>query len=172
MGPFRAGTLLVEVRDQMIQPQQKENTNPKANDRRQEGPGPCPGGLIHGGDQQAPDRRGHHDAGGEAGQPPLHPIHQTFLQEKDAGGPQRGAHKRDQQTINNRCLHGITPALAFRLLLRVAVPPTAMFAVVFPAAASAVRVCRVQVQKIDFDGAFLRSQGFQVIEHNLSSFLS
>jgi len=28
------------------------------------------------------------------------------------------------------------------------------------------------VQKIDFDGAFLRSQGFQVIEHNLSSFLS
>ena len=65
-----------------------------------------------------------------------------------------------------------TPALAFRLLLRVAVPPTAMFAVVFPAAASAVRVCRVQVQKIDFDGAFLRSQGFQVIEHNLSSFLS
>jgi hypothetical protein len=28
------------------------------------------------------------------------------------------------------------------------------------------------VQKIDFDGVFLRSQGFQVIEHNLSSFLS
>ena len=51
-GPSAAGTLLVEVRDQMIQPQQKENTNPKANDRRQEGPGPCPGGLIHGGDQQ------------------------------------------------------------------------------------------------------------------------
>ena len=156
----------------MIQPQQKENTGPKANDRWQKGQSLLPGGLFHGGDQQTPNRRGYHDTGGEAGQSSLYPISQTFLQEKDAGGPQRGAHKRDQQTINNRCLHGITPALAFRLLLRVAVPPTAMFAVVFPAAASAVRVCRVQVQKIDFDGAFLRSQGFQVIEHNLSSFLS
>ncbi|WP_317349629.1 hypothetical protein [Pusillibacter faecalis] len=32
-----------------------------------------------------------------------------------------------------------------------------------PTAASAVWVCGVQVQKIDFDGAFLRSQRFHVI---------
>ena len=71
----------------MIQPQQKENTNPKANDRRQEGPGPCPGGLIHGGDQQAPDRRGHHDAGAKPVSPRCTRSPKPFFRKKTQADP-------------------------------------------------------------------------------------
>ena len=96
-GPLRLLAPLVEVGDQVIQPQQEENAGPEADGRRQKGPGPCPGGLLHGGDQQAPDGRGHHHAGGKAGKPPLHPVPQTFFQEEYTGGAQGGAEKRDEQ---------------------------------------------------------------------------
>lgn len=80
--------LLMEVGDQTNQPQQKENIGPKAYVRRQEGLGSRPCGLLHSRDQQAPDGGGHHDAGGKPGEPPLHPIPQAILKEKDAGSAQ------------------------------------------------------------------------------------
>ena len=104
-GSLRLPAPPVEVRDQVIQPQQKEDAAPKADDRRQEAPDSRAGGLLHGGDQQAPDGRGHHHAGGKAGEPPLHPIPQALVQEKDTGRAQRGARKREQQAINHGCLH-------------------------------------------------------------------
>lgn len=92
-----AGTLhllasLVEVGDQMIQSQKKEDTSPKADNRRQEGH-PPPGGLLHDGDQQTPDGRSHHNAGGKAGQSTLHPIPQALFQEEYTGSAQGGAEK-------------------------------------------------------------------------------
>ena len=88
---------LVEVGDQVIQTQQEEDTGPEADDRWQKDPDARPSGLLHGGDQQAPDGCSHHNARGKAGEPPLHPVPQALLQKKDAGGAQGGAEKRDKQ---------------------------------------------------------------------------
>ena len=81
----------------MIQTQQEEDTGPEADDRWQKDPDARPSGLLHGGDQQAPDGCSHHNARGKAGEPPLHPVPQALLQKKDAGGAQGGAEKRDEQ---------------------------------------------------------------------------
>src|SRR5699024_2399803 len=54
---------------------------------------PTPGGLLHGGDQQAPDGRSNHNAGGKTGQSALHPIPQTLFQEEYTGSAQGGTEK-------------------------------------------------------------------------------
>ena len=92
-GALRLLASLVEVGDQMIQSQKKEDTSPKADNRRQEGPSSHPGGLLHGGDQQAPDGRSNHNAGGKTGQSALHPIPKTLFQEEYTGSAQGGAEK-------------------------------------------------------------------------------
>ena len=56
-------------------------------------PSSHPGGLLHGGDQQAPDGRSNHNAGGKTGQSALHPIPQTLFQEEYTGSAQGGTEK-------------------------------------------------------------------------------
>ena len=80
---------LVEVGDQVIQTQQEEDTGPEADDRWQKDPDARPSGLLHGGDQQAPDGCSHHNARGKAGEPPLHPVPQALLQKKRRRRPGR-----------------------------------------------------------------------------------
>ena len=57
----------VQVRDHMVQHQQERDAQPEADKRGQKRPAAEMRHLLHGRDQQAPDRRCNHNAGGKAG---------------------------------------------------------------------------------------------------------
>src|SRR5699024_816761 len=82
--------------DDSIQQKQKENTEPKSPGGREDGPRPHAGGLLHGGNEQTPNRRCDHHAGGEAGQTSLDQRMWGLTQEKYTGSAQRCAEKRDE----------------------------------------------------------------------------
>ena len=67
VGAFgRVGTL-VQMRHRHIQQQQKADAQPEAHGGGDERQPPQALGLLHGGDEQTPDRRRYHDPGGKAG---------------------------------------------------------------------------------------------------------
>ena len=67
VGAFGGIGTLVQMRHRHIQQQQKADTQPKADGGRDKRQPPHAFGLLHGRDEQAPDRRRHHDPGGKAG---------------------------------------------------------------------------------------------------------
>ena len=58
---------LVQVRHGDIEQQQKADAQPKPDGGGEKRQPPQTFGLLHRRDQQAPDRRGHHDPGGKTG---------------------------------------------------------------------------------------------------------
>ena len=88
----------VQMRDDMIQQEQEADPQPKSRRRRRKGPASQIRRLLHGGDQQAPDRGGHHDAGRKAAERLLHALAERLPHEEDASCAERGAEKGNQQT--------------------------------------------------------------------------
>ena len=77
--PFGLQTVLVQMRDEMVQQQQKQDAQPETHRRREKRQPVQICGLFHGWDQQAPYRCRHHDSGGEAGQRPLDVVAQGLF---------------------------------------------------------------------------------------------
>ena len=82
--------------DNLIQQQQEAHAQQKTDHRRKKGKTPHFAALVNGGNQQTPDRCCHHDPGGKAQKPLLHPGTNLPLQQKNTGSAQRGAQQGDQ----------------------------------------------------------------------------
>ena len=91
----------MEMRNQSVQEQQKQDSQPESGSGGEKRQRSQPGRLFDGGDQQAPDRCRHHDSGGEAGQRPLDLFIQCLPHEKDAGRTEGCTEKRNQNTIKS-----------------------------------------------------------------------
>ena len=72
--PLRLITSHMKVGNQMVEQEQKQHADPEADKGREEGQLTHALRLLDGGDQQAPYRRRHHHAGGEAGKGAPHQI--------------------------------------------------------------------------------------------------
>ena len=101
--PFGLGAVRVQVRDDVIQREQKQDAEPEAQKGGEERELPHTCRLLDRRDQQAPDRSRHHHTGGETGQRALHGVTERFLHKEHARRAQRGAEKRDQDPP--KCLH-------------------------------------------------------------------
>ena len=101
--PFGLGAVRVQVRDDVIQCEQKQDAEPEAQKGGEERELPHTCRLLDRRDQQAPDRSRHHHTGGETGQRALHGVTERFLHKEHACRAQRGAEKRDQDPP--KCLH-------------------------------------------------------------------
>lgn len=77
--PFGLQTVLVQMRDEMIQQQQKQDAQPEAHRCREKRQSAQICGLLHGRDQQAPYRCRHHDPGGKAGEGALDTVTQRVF---------------------------------------------------------------------------------------------
>ena len=100
---LRLGAVRVQVRDDVIQREQKQDAEPEAQKGGEERELPHTCRLLDRRDQQAPDRSRHHHTGGETGQRALHGVTERFLHKEHARRAQRGAEKRDQDPP--KCLH-------------------------------------------------------------------
>ena len=101
--PLDLPALGVQVRDDVVEQQQKENTDPKAEKRRQKREFPHRRRLLDGGDQQAPHRGCDHHARGKARQRALHSVAERLFHEEHARRAERRAEKRDQNAV--KCFH-------------------------------------------------------------------
>ncbi len=79
--------VLVDVWDRMVQQQQKQHADPKADKRRKKGPMAHGCGLVNGGDEQTPHGGGHHHPGGKAGEGALYHVAEGTAHEKYASRP-------------------------------------------------------------------------------------
>ena len=77
--PFGLQAVLVQMRDEMVQQQQKQDAQPKACCRREKRQPAQICSLFHGWDQQTPHRCRHHHSGGKAGQRPLDAVAQGLF---------------------------------------------------------------------------------------------
>ena len=94
----------VQMRDDVIEQQQKQDACPEAEESREKGELSHGARLFDGGDDQAPDGGRHHHARRKAGQSPLHAALQVLFQEEYAGSPGRCADKGDQKSYD-KCFH-------------------------------------------------------------------
>ena len=86
----------MQVRDQMVKRQQKQNAEPEAEKRRNERELSHSRRLLNRRDQKAPDGGRHHHARGKARQRALHKIAKRFFHEEHAGRAGRCAKKWDE----------------------------------------------------------------------------
>ena len=93
----------VQVRDDVVEQQQKENADPKAEKRRQKREFSHRRRLLDGGDQQAPHRGRDHHARGKARQRALHSVAERLFHEEHARRAERRAEKWDQNAV--KCFH-------------------------------------------------------------------
>ena len=68
---IRLVDILMQMRDDMIQQEQKQNAQPEADKSRQKRPSSSCGGLLDRGDDETPDGCRDHYACGKTGQRPL-----------------------------------------------------------------------------------------------------
>ena len=76
----------VQMRDDMIEQQQKQDACPETEEGRKKGELPHGGRLLDSRDDQAPDGGRHHHTRREAGQRPLHAALQVVFQKEHADG--------------------------------------------------------------------------------------
>ena len=87
----------VQMRNNVIEDEEKKRPRPEADDGRNKGKLPEIGGSLHRRDEKAPDRCRHHNARSKARQPTLHAAVECILQEENTTGtecrPEKGDHK-------------------------------------------------------------------------------
>ena len=97
-------TSKMEVWDDVIEQQKKEDSNPEADCGRKKGKLSHPGDLFHRREQKAPDGGGNHDTGCKTGECPRDGFVQIFFQEKHAGSPECRSENWNEDSV--KCLHG------------------------------------------------------------------
>ena len=93
--PFSLQTVLVQMRDEMVQQQQKQDAQPETHRRREKCQPAQIHGLLHSRDQQAPYRCRHHHSGGKAGEGALDAVTQRVFQKEHTARPKTCAQKGD-----------------------------------------------------------------------------
>ena len=86
----------------MVQEKKEQNAHPEADKGREKGPPSLIRRLVDGGNDQAPDGRRNHYAGGKPGQGPLDVCFQIFLQKEYTGSSGRCTHKGNQKSQSKR----------------------------------------------------------------------
>ena len=88
----------MKMGNQTVKQEQKQHAAPKADKGGEKGQLPHILRLLNGGDQQAPDGRCHHHAGGKARKGALHQITKGSFHKKHAGRAQRCTQERDHDS--------------------------------------------------------------------------
>ena len=89
------------MRDDLIEQEQKQDTESEADESGQKRQSAAIGALIHRGDQQAPDRRRDHHAAGKPGQRTLDLEIQFLFHKEHARRAERCSDKRDRYPFKN-----------------------------------------------------------------------
>ena len=98
--PLRLTGISVQMRNDMVQQQKEENTEPETDECRKKRQRAEIFRLVHRGDQEAPDGGSYHDAGGKTRQCPLNRNTEILFHKKDTGGTGCRAEKGNQQAEN------------------------------------------------------------------------
>ena len=104
---FGLAAVLMQMRNDMVEQQQKQHADVKADDGGHKRKFAHAHGLLDGRNQQAPHRRGDHHACGKARQRALHRVAERLFHEEHASRAERRAQKRNQNAIKrfpHRCL--------------------------------------------------------------------
>ena len=107
--PFGLQTVLVQMWDEMVQQQQKQDTQPETHRRREKRQPAQIRGLLHSRDQQAPYRCRHHHSGGKAGEGALDSVTQRVFQKEHTARPKACAQKGDQNSPECVLYHVVPP---------------------------------------------------------------
>ena len=108
-------TAEMKVRDDVIEQQKKENSDPEADHGWKKGKLSHPGDLLHCREQKAPDGGGDHDAGRKAGERPRDGFVHIFFQEKHAGSAECCPEKGNEDSV--KCLHDkLLPWIMFKIV--------------------------------------------------------
>ena len=108
-GSFGLQTVLVQMGDEMIQQQQKQDPQPETHRRREKRQPAQICSLLHGRDQQTPHRCRHHDPGGKAGEGTLDAVAQGLFQKEYTACPKACAQKGDQDPPECVLYHVVPP---------------------------------------------------------------
>ena len=101
LGLVAAIRLVMEMRDDVVEEQQKQRANPKADNRRHECEVAEVRAFLHRGDEQAPDGCREHDAGRKAEERLLYVMRQLFLHEQHARRAERRAEERNREPFED-----------------------------------------------------------------------
>ena len=85
------------VRSDRVEEEKKRDSEPESEKRREKGELSERGRLVDRGNEEAPDRRGDHHAGGEPGQAAPYALPEIAAHQKDACRAERGSDKRNRE---------------------------------------------------------------------------
>lgn len=108
-GSFGLQAVLVQMRDEMVQQQQKQDAKPEARCRREKRQPAQICSLFHGWDQQTPHRCRHHDPGSKAGEGALDVVTQRVFQKEHTACPKACTQKGDQYPPECVLYHVVPP---------------------------------------------------------------